>query len=437
MYDSDGESLRPWAQIKVLDKTRQDLAGLDEVIKLCLVAYCTRGHVLLEGNPGLGKTTLAKQLAAAISLPWGRIQFTPDLMPSDITGTMLPDYQSRSADRWSFDPGPVFTSLLLADEINRATPKTQAALLEAMAESQVTVLGQTYALPEPFLVLATQNPIDQVGTYALPEAQADRFMFKVLMPIPGRDSVAQILKSRHPVLEKESPHLGSTRRALWAICNPHIEKDVQRTPEFNQVEQQYTRARAQFRRHAAEIDNMAMPLDTAQRKKDTEVGLTEHVRRHLLNMFLASNGRSDELEGMRDDQKKRADALVKLFVYGLGPRAAINLSRATRAWALLFGSAPAPSAIGNAEALAHVLVPILRHRVKLEFDWEERYQALQKEHRAPYQVFRPSEDRQRALVEFIADFCVTTAPSDGQANQYPLQIAQGLADVLGLKLRRP
>ncbi|MCB0128566.1 MAG: AAA family ATPase, partial [Caldilineaceae bacterium] len=160
---------------------QEDMKDLDEVVRLCFVALYTNGHVLLEGNPGLGKTALVRALGDTLGFAKGRIQFTPDLMPADITGTYIP-IPRDGLMTLEFRPGPINTSLLLADEINRATPKTQSAMLEAMAEKQVTVLGESRKLPVPFMVLATQNPIDHEGTYTLPEAQSDRFMFKLLMP---------------------------------------------------------------------------------------------------------------------------------------------------------------------------------------------------------------------------------------------------------------
>src|ERR1041384_948191 len=176
----------------VVKAVGEELYGLETVIRLSLAALFGGGHVLLEGNPGLGKTELVKRLARVMNLKAGRIQFTPDLMPADITGTLMPTGNGGLR----FQSGPIFTSLLLADEINRATPKTQSAMLGAMAEKKVTVLGEAHALPSPFVVLATQNPIDHEGTYNLPAAQADRFMFKVRMPVPDGATLKRILRKR-------------------------------------------------------------------------------------------------------------------------------------------------------------------------------------------------------------------------------------------------
>lgn len=170
----------------------QVILGQEQVVDDLLVAVLARGHVLIEGAPGLGKTRLVRAFAEATDLSFGRIQFTPDLMPADVTGTtvFVDDQEGR---RFEFQPGPVFTNVLLADEINRATPKTQAALLEAMQERAVTISGTRHELPEPFVTLATQNPLEMEGTYPLPEAQLDRFLFKVLIERPDRETLQRIL----------------------------------------------------------------------------------------------------------------------------------------------------------------------------------------------------------------------------------------------------
>jgi MoxR-like ATPase len=169
------------------------VVGQDAAVTGLVVALLCRGHILLEGVPGVAKTLLVRALAAALELDTKRVQFTPDLMPSDITGSLV--YDSRTAE-FSFQAGPVFTNLLLADEINRTPPKTQASLLEAMEERQVSVDGTPRALPEPFLVAATQNPVEYEGTYPLPEAQLDRFLLKLTMPLPAREDEIGVL-TRH------------------------------------------------------------------------------------------------------------------------------------------------------------------------------------------------------------------------------------------------
>jgi MoxR-like ATPase len=169
------------------------VVGQDDVIDLMLTSLLVNGHILLEGVPGTAKTLLAQCFAASLSIKFGRIQFTPDLMPGDVLGTNLFNFQTNA---FTLTKGPIFTELLLADEINRAPPKTQAALLQAMNERIVTIDGRDYALGEDFMVIATQNPIEQQGTYPLPEAQLDRFLFKIVIGHPGRDEEREIVR-RH------------------------------------------------------------------------------------------------------------------------------------------------------------------------------------------------------------------------------------------------
>ncbi|MGA8114158.1 MAG: MoxR family ATPase [Actinocatenispora sp.] len=170
------------------------VVGQDAVVTGVVIALLCRGHVLLEGVPGVAKTLLVRALSRALSLSSKRIQFTPDLMPGDVTGSLV--YDARSAE-FVFRDGPVFTNLLLADEINRTPPKTQSALLEAMEERQVSVDGEPRALPDPFVVAATQNPVEYEGTYPLPEAQLDRFLLKLTVPLPARDAEIAVLRAHH------------------------------------------------------------------------------------------------------------------------------------------------------------------------------------------------------------------------------------------------
>lgn len=170
------------------------LVGMRDVIRRTLAAIFAGGHVLLEGSPGLGKTLLVKSISRALGMTFKRIQFTPDLMPSDVTGTQVLTEDDTGRRVFTFKPGPIFANIVLADEINRATPKTQSSLLEAMEERQVTVLDETYKLPTPFFVLATQNPIELEGTYPLPEAQLDRFMVKLLVQSPTPAELKQVLQ---------------------------------------------------------------------------------------------------------------------------------------------------------------------------------------------------------------------------------------------------
>lgn len=176
--------------IEIMDNVSKVIVGKEDVTKLVLTSLIAGGHVLLEDVPGTGKTMLAKTVAKSVDAQFSRIQFTPDLLPSDVTGI---NYYNQKAGEFVFRKGPVFANILLADEINRATPRTQSALLECMEEHQVTVDSDTYRLEEPFLVIATQNPIETAGTYQLPEAQLDRFLMKICMGYPEKDGEIEIL----------------------------------------------------------------------------------------------------------------------------------------------------------------------------------------------------------------------------------------------------
>jgi MoxR-like ATPase len=178
---------------KIEQEVGRVIVGQKTVVRHVLVGILSGGHILLEGVPGLGKTMLIRTLGQALDLQFSRIQFTPDLMPADITGTDIMEDGSDGRRAFRFQPGPVFANLVLADEINRATPKTQSALLEAMQECTVTVANHTYDLPLPFFVMATQNPLEMEGTYPLPEAQLDRFLFKVDVPFPSTEELTEIL----------------------------------------------------------------------------------------------------------------------------------------------------------------------------------------------------------------------------------------------------
>ncbi len=197
---------------------RTIIRGQDEVIRLALVTMFARGHLLIEGVPGVGKTTLAHTLARALDCTFQRIQFTSDMLPSDVLGISM---YSAIEQRFEFKRGPVFTNVLLADEINRTTPKTQSALLEAMNESHVTVDGHSYALPQPFLVIATQNPIEHHGTYPLPESQMDRFLMRVHMGYPASTSEREILRS-----EVGAAQLDNVRPVLTAADVIAIQDEV-------------------------------------------------------------------------------------------------------------------------------------------------------------------------------------------------------------------
>ena len=322
-----------------------------EVVDGVLAALLCRGHVLIESNPGLGKTSLVKAFATALGIraaDAGRIQFTPDLLPSDITGTLM---RREHGDGLVFTRGPVFKWLLLADEINRASPKTQAAMLEAMAEKQVTVLGKTYALPEgevlengvrgpdpggaepPFMVLATQNPIDHEGTWELPEAQADRFMFKLMMALPSSASLRRI--------------------ANGDVATPPTAVDA---------------GTRDHRDASARLARIARAVAT--------VPLAPSAQDHVLNLVQASNANWGEVEGLgaRDLEALRR-FVWRYLQYPLGPRAAIALFDGAKAFHVVRDIRPdevhrvarhAPSA----DPLWHAFLPALRHRLKFVPDWD-------------------------------------------------------------------
>ncbi len=220
---------------KTFESLRTEVAkvivGHDEIVDSVLICLFCGGHVLLEGVPGLGKTLLVRTLSSALSLEFRRIQFTPDLMPADIVGTnIVMEDAATGRRRFEFQPGPIFGQIILADEINRATPKTQSAMLEAMQEHTVTSSGQLRRLPEPFIVLATQNPIEQEGTYPLPEAQLDRFLFKLLVPYSNRDELGSIIDrtttkeqpQAEPVLSGEQI-ISSQLLARQVAIAPHVQ----------------------------------------------------------------------------------------------------------------------------------------------------------------------------------------------------------------------
>ena len=178
----------------IFEQVGRDIIGQEDIVELTVIAMIAGGNVLLEGVPGIGKTRLIRSLGRVFSLPFSRIQFTPDLMPADITGTNVLEKDEKGNAVYTFRPGPIFSHIVLADEINRATPKSQSALLEAMQEHCVTVAGVSRPMKEPYFVLATQNPVEQEGTYPLPEAQLDRFLFKVLVPFPTLEELGEIVQ---------------------------------------------------------------------------------------------------------------------------------------------------------------------------------------------------------------------------------------------------
>jgi MoxR-like ATPase len=208
----------------VREQLRKAIVGQDKVVEQVLVAVLANGHVLLEGVPGVAKTLLVRSLARSVALSYGRVQFTPDLMPSDVIGTNI--FDPKVAD-FKLRKGPIFVSILLADEINRTPPKTQAALLEAMEERKVTIDGEAHALPSPFLVFATQNPIDFEGTYPLPEAQQDRFLLKVIVDYPTQEAEVDVFKRHHAGFKPQNLEDAGIEPAIDQAQLEEMQKSVQ------------------------------------------------------------------------------------------------------------------------------------------------------------------------------------------------------------------
>ena len=281
------------------------IIGQKDIVKQVLISILAGGNVLLEGVPGLGKTQLVKTLSKVMELSFSRIQFTPDLMPADVMGTNIIVKDDSSNSRFEFQKGPVFANLVLADEINRATPKTQSALLEAMQEQTVTVGKVTYSLPQPFLVLATQNPIEMEGTYPLPEAQMDRFLFKLNVLFPSFDELKGIME----------------------ITTSNKEVELQKV-----------------------IDG---ELILMMRKIIREVPIAKPVQEYALRVVL---GTHPEIEGAPEGAKK-------YIRFGASPRAAQAIITASRARALMEGRYNV-----SFEDIKYVAHPSLRHRFFLNFD---------------------------------------------------------------------
>ncbi len=292
---------------RIRDELGRMIVGQGEIIEAVLVAFFAAGHVLLEGVPGLGKTMLVRTLSEAVNARFSRVQFTPDLMPSDIIGTNIIREDEHGRKSFQFQPGPVFANILLADEINRATPKTQSALLEAMQERHVTIAGDTHRLDEPFMVLATQNPLEMEGTYPLPEAQLDRFLFKLKVTYPTADDL-------HAILDRTTQ-----------TDAPRIEKVL------------------------------AGPEVLAMRGVVREVPLTREVQGHAIALVLATH-----------PENAGAAPLAKHFVrYGASPRGVQALILAAKIYALLNGRFHVSRADIDRAAL-----PALRHRIILNFEGE-------------------------------------------------------------------
>jgi MoxR-like ATPase len=296
---------------KRIDDLRAEIAkaivGNREVIDGVITCMLAGGHALLEGVPGLGKTMLVRTLAETLSLTFSRIQFTPDLMPADILGTTVIDETQGGAKSFEFRKGPVFANIVLADEVNRATPKTQSALLEAMQEHRVSVGKRTHVLDEPFIVLATQNPLEMEGTYPLPEAQLDRFFFKLHVPFPGREELREILDR--------------TTGGAPPECGPVLDRDA----------------------------------ILAMQRLVRQVPVARHVQDYAIRVLQATHPEGPD-----------APDLAKRFVrYGSSPRGgqAVLLAAKIRA---LFDERFAAS-VDDVRAVAH---PALRHRVLLNFEGE-------------------------------------------------------------------
>ena len=282
------------------------IVGQKDLVRQALTCLLANGHALLEGVPGLGKTMLVRTIADVIDCSFNRIQFTPDLMPADITGTNILIEEGGSRV-FRFQPGPVFANLVLADEINRATPKTQSSLLEAMQEHQVTVARQRYPLEPPFFVLATQNPLEMEGTYPLPEAQLDRFLFKVMVPFPSEDDLVQIVDRT----------TGSETATASKVCT------------------------------AAEIVEM--------QRLARAVPIAAHVAAYAVSVLSATH-----------PDQPRAPELVRDYVrYGGSPRGAQALVTAGKIGALLDGRFNV-----SVDDIRAAALPALRHRVILNFEGE-------------------------------------------------------------------
>lgn len=301
-----GDVLREFAQHQQMMRTElaKVIVGQDEVIEQLLAAIFTRGHCLLEGVPGLAKTLMVSTLANILDVSFKRIQFTPDLMPSDITGTQVLEEDEQGRRSFRFVEGPIFTNILLADEINRTPPKTQAALLQAMQERQISVGRETMNLPQPFFVIATQNPIEQEGTYPLPEAQLDRFMFNIKVGYPSADEEEQILTATTRG-ESEQPNKVLSGRAIL---------NVQKL-----------------------VDSVAVsPL----------------VIRYAARLVRAT----------RPSDESAPEYIRDLVDWGAGPRAGQNLIAAGKALAAMDGRfSVAP------EDVTRMAIPVLRHRIATNF----------------------------------------------------------------------
>ena len=294
------------SQSKLYSELSKVIIGQNEIIEHMFIALLCRGHVLLEGVPGLAKTLLIKCLANGLDLKFNRIQFTPDLMPSDITGTEIIQQNQETGERsFSFHKGPVFSNIVLADEINRTPPKTQAALLQAMQEKKITAAGNTYDLEQPFFVLATQNPIEQEGTYPLPEAQLDRFMFNLLIDYPSREEELQVVKN----------HNVQSANSINSIISAQDLKEFQDLVE--------------------------------------QVPVSDNVVEYVVDLVKKTRPSDNNQE------------IKKWLDWGAGPRASTHLILAAKAKALLSGKSTP-----DIEDVNSMVKPVLRHRIVPNFNAE-------------------------------------------------------------------
>ncbi len=290
---------------KVKEEIRKDVVGQEDVVNNVIIAIIAGGNVLLEGVPGVGKTRLVRSLGKVLNLPFSRIQFTPDLMPSDVTGTNIIEKDENGKMKTVFQKGPIFANLILGDEINRATPKTQSAMLEVMQEHKVTISNVTYKMDEPFFVLATENPVEQDGTYPLPEAQMDRFMFKLVMEFPTIDELKDIVSMTQITLDETAE---------------------------------------------AVVDG---PTILQMRELSKSVPVLDDVLLYTMN--LVSN--------THPELKETSETAKKYIKYGASPRAGQALITAAKIRALINGNYNV--SYEDIDALAY---PVLRHRIKINYN---------------------------------------------------------------------
>ena len=315
---------------KEIDKFKRDynriseeigkvIVGNKDIVKKILIAFFANGHVLLEGVPGLGKTLLVKSLSKVLGFDFKRIQFTPDLMPADITGTQIVVDRGDGRKEFEFSAGPLFTNILLADEINRATPKTQSAMLEAMEERQVTVGGKSHRLKNPFFVMATQNPIEMEGTYTLPEAQMDRFFFRLNIAFPKFNELKDILRQ-------------TTTNESYTI-----------KPVFD--------------------SSSAVKRVAEMRKLVRDVLVSSKVEDYITSIVLATHPNSRDTSNLKSDEGDVTDYAERYITFGASPRGAQAIVLAAKVNALLDDRANI-----SYEDVDKIAVSALNHRILLNFE---------------------------------------------------------------------